>query len=606
MRTFAQKPKATQQTTSAKSTIPGRAHFGQSREVNSILRLQRTIGNQAVQRMLQTDAEELEVELTGTATRRFGHDFSGIPIHASAAKAIQTKLVINRPGDSYEQEADRVSEQIMRMPEPLVQRKCACGGTPGSTGECEECRKKRLSLQRMSLDVAGPVAGGFAPPIVHDVLRSPARSLDPQTRAFMEPHFGHDFSRVRIHADPGASQAADAVQAQAFTIGSDIVFGSGKFAPSTPAGRKLLAHELTHVVQQGAAPAAATHSPAQAAGEGATEAKDLRTSPVSEPGRLQRQPKGGKRAPKTEACPPMERNEREEAAKAQLQLVERIPQQEWLIYGFPIGENEISGAEAGGFISAIVRSLMQGRFIYVTGQDPLEVLGFSDCFAGPQVDNHAIRQLRAANFCVGVKDHYAATPKTYPALIRSCGPAPMDQYVGSNATKADRAQNRSILVRRVAPAKVQFEEGNETFPYNPKYGPSAAHCAAYTTPQARDILGRVYTNNAHCSCMVTPDEPHNNCVRDCLQDKMWNLLANQSRGRKPDDPPMDINIACLLIWKHHRDCYHDCGCASEFIDYVEFDAVCNIALPCAVDSAAINLVNRCMPATKKDKYLPVD
>ncbi len=102
----------------------------------------------------------------------------------------------------------------------------------------------------------------------------------------------------------------------------------------------------------------------------------------------------------------MERGEREEAAKAQLQLVERIPQQEWLIYGFPIGGSEISGVEAGRFISAIVRSLMQGHFVYVTGQDPLEVLGFSDCFAGPQVDNHVLRQLRAAEFCAGVMDHY--------------------------------------------------------------------------------------------------------------------------------------------------------------------------------------------------------
>jgi hypothetical protein len=302
----------------------------------------------------------------------------------------------------------------------------------------------------------------------------------------------------------------------------------------------------------------------------------------------------------------MERNEREEAAKAQLQLVETIPRQEWLIFGFPIGGTEISGAEAGGFIATIVKSLMQGRFVYMTGEDPLEVRGFSDCFAGPKVDNYGIRQLRAAHFCDGVKDYYAATPKTYPALIRFCGPAPMDQYVGSNATKAERAQNRSVLIRRVPRTPVQFEEGSETFPFNPKYGPSADHCAAYWTPQARDILGRVYTDNAHCSCMVTPDEPHNNCVRDCLQQKMWNLLTNQLRGRKPGDPPMDINLSCPLIWKHHRECYHDCGCASEFIDYLAFDAVCNIALPCTIDSAAINLVNRCMPATKKDKYHPTD
>jgi hypothetical protein len=81
------------------------------------------------------------------------------------------------------------------------------------------------------------------------------------------------------------------------------------------------------------------------------------------------------------------------------------------------------------FGRSTVKSLMQGYFVYVTGQHPLEVRGFSDCFAGPKVDNRAIRQLRAANFCAGVKDYYAATPKTYPKLIRSSGAAPMDPGV---------------------------------------------------------------------------------------------------------------------------------------------------------------------------------
>lgn len=606
MHTFAKTPKATQLTAFGKSTLPGLGHITQSKEVRSILHPRRSISNQAVQQKSQMRTAEREGQLTRASTHHHGHDFSGIPLCTTVPKSIQTKLTINRLGDRYEQEADRVSEQIMRMPELRVQPKCAGSSMPGFKRKCGNCGKENLSLQCKSRGFADPVAGGFAPPLVHGVLRSPGQSLDHHTRAFMEPHFGRDFSRVRLHTDLRASDAADVLQAQAFTVGNDIVFGTGKFAPSTPAGRKLLAHELTHVVQQGAAPAAATHSPVRTAGEGATKANDVRTSPISGSGCLQRQAKGGENASKTEACPPMERNEREDAAKAQLQIVSRIPQQEWLIYGFPIGGTELSDAEAGGFISAIVRSLMQGHFVYMTGQDPLEVLGFSDCFTGPQVDNHAIRQLRAANFCAGVKEHYSTTPKTYPALIRSCGPAPIDQYVGSNATKADRAQNRSILVRRVAPAKVQFKEGNETYPYNPKYGPSTAHCAAYKTTQARDILGRVYTNNAHCSCMVTPDEPHNNCVRDCLQDKMWTLLAAQTRGREPGDPPMDINIACPLIWKHHRDCYHDCGCASEFIHFLAFYAVCNIALPCAIDSAAINLMNRCMPATENDRYLPVD
>src|SRR5438132_13533122 len=102
MRTFAQKPKTTQQTTPAKSTPTSQAHFGQSREVNSIIHLQRTIGNQAVQRMLQTDAEEPEAELTGTASPRFGHDFSRVPVHSKRPLGLQTKLRVNEPADIYE------------------------------------------------------------------------------------------------------------------------------------------------------------------------------------------------------------------------------------------------------------------------------------------------------------------------------------------------------------------------------------------------------------------------------------------------------------------------------------------------------------------------
>ena len=128
MHTRAQEPKACQQTTSARSTIPGRDHFGQSIGVRSILHLQRTIGNQVVQRMLQTDAEEPEADLTRPVSLRFEHDFSRIPIHPPAAGVIQAKLAINKLGDSYEQEANRMAEEVMRTPEPQFQRACPCGG----------------------------------------------------------------------------------------------------------------------------------------------------------------------------------------------------------------------------------------------------------------------------------------------------------------------------------------------------------------------------------------------------------------------------------------------------------------------------------------------
>ena len=246
MHTFAQKPKATQQTTPAKSTMPGR-HFGQSPEVRSILHLQRTIGNQAVQRMLQTDAEESEADLTRPASHRFEHDFSRIPIHPPAVGPIQTKLAINKPEDEFEQEADRVSEQVMRMPKPQLQRACTCGGG------CPKCQtdKPGHGYERLQMTHVGPgvQAPSAAPPSIHEVLRLPGQPLDAATRTFMEPRFGHDFSRVRIHTDAEAAQSAGQLHASAYTLGDHIVFAEGRLAPSTPKGDRLLAHELAHVVQ---------------------------------------------------------------------------------------------------------------------------------------------------------------------------------------------------------------------------------------------------------------------------------------------------------------------------------------------------------------------
>ena len=135
-------------------------------------------------------------------------------------------------------------------PRGLLQRKCACGGTPGPTGECEACRKKRLQRKAQNREL-GIRNDSPVPPIVHEVLRSPGQPLDPATRAFMEPRFGHDFSQVRVHTDERAAESAQAVNALAYTVGRNVVFGSRHYAPQTSAGQRLLAHELTHVTQQG-------------------------------------------------------------------------------------------------------------------------------------------------------------------------------------------------------------------------------------------------------------------------------------------------------------------------------------------------------------------
>ena len=168
----------------------------------------------------------------------FGHIFATISILPPSVGILQRKLKVNAPGDGYEQDADHVAEQVMRMPEP--------GVAAGSVGS-EDAHAQ--------VKAAGPagVGGTEAPPAVHSVLRSPGQPLDAATRAFMEPRFGHDFSKVRVHADERAAESANAVQARAYTVGSDVVFGAGEFSPATQAGKGLLSHELTHVVQQGMA-----------------------------------------------------------------------------------------------------------------------------------------------------------------------------------------------------------------------------------------------------------------------------------------------------------------------------------------------------------------
>ena len=128
-----------------------------------------------------------------------------------------------------------------------LQRKCACGGSGGSGGECAGCKKEKMVLHRRAAPGAGQ---GAVPHIVHDVLRSPGQPLDAASRAFFEPRFGHDFSRVRVHADARAAESARAVNALAYTVGRDIVFANRSSIPGTVEGAHVLAHELAHVVQQ--------------------------------------------------------------------------------------------------------------------------------------------------------------------------------------------------------------------------------------------------------------------------------------------------------------------------------------------------------------------
>jgi hypothetical protein len=247
MRTFAEKPKTTQPTTSAKSSAVSRAHVGQHHDPNSILNLQRTMGNQALLRFLQSNGEERNTILASTVSLQFGHDFARIPVNPHKADALQTKLSVNKPGDEYEQEADRIAEQVMCMPDPELSIAPAPAQLSRKCAACEEEEPRKLRARPAGASVAG---GSEVPSIVYESLCSIGQALDPSTRAFMEPRFGQNFADVRVHTDPTAAESARAIGALAYASGNHIVFAPGQYDPGSDHGRQLLAHELAHIVQQ--------------------------------------------------------------------------------------------------------------------------------------------------------------------------------------------------------------------------------------------------------------------------------------------------------------------------------------------------------------------
>ncbi len=151
------------------------------------------------------------------------------PERSVPAPSKSGRLFIKEPNDSSEREADRVANTVMT------------GGTA-----------------QWSRAASGAAQPGYARQVVDEVLRSPGQPLDASSRASFETCFGHDFSRVRIHTDARAAESAHAVHALAYTRGNDVVFAAGWYAPETQNGRRLLAHELAHAMQQSGSPKADT------------------------------------------------------------------------------------------------------------------------------------------------------------------------------------------------------------------------------------------------------------------------------------------------------------------------------------------------------------
>jgi Domain of unknown function (DUF4157) len=158
---------------------------------------------------------------------------------------LQAKLLVGEVNDPLEREADRTADQVIGMSPSGLDITHA----PFQLSrKCSSCEEQDGQLQRMPHFT--PTKNGPAPAAVSEALQSPGQPLDARTRAFFEPRFASDFSHVRIHSDEQATKSARSVGARAYTVGQQVVFGQGEYAPDTAQGRRLLAHELAHTLQQ--------------------------------------------------------------------------------------------------------------------------------------------------------------------------------------------------------------------------------------------------------------------------------------------------------------------------------------------------------------------
>ena len=255
-----------------------------------VLALQRSAGNRAVTQVLEAEGGNRP------PTGNVHHTMAGGECSECSKKkrlGLQTKLKVNEPGDIYEQEADRIADEVMATPAHH-----AVSGAPPR-------------IQRFSGQSTGQMDA--APASVDHALASPGRPLEPALRQDMEQRFGYDFSRVRVHSGAAAEQSAQDVNAHAYTVGHNIVFGAGRFAPGTQEGRRLIAHELAHVIQQtppSPQPPSSSRNPTSG-----TTANSIATGIRHLPSRML-QRKVDTEPAKTGSDPILERRQRAKALKA--------------------------------------------------------------------------------------------------------------------------------------------------------------------------------------------------------------------------------------------------------------------------------------------------
>jgi hypothetical protein len=323
---------------------------------------------------------------------------------------IQTKLAVSEAGDIYEQEADRVAEWVVRMPEPALKPTSASHTAGGST--CPACEPEKEWLVRRKTERAKDSSGSIPDSFLRDI--GLGQALDSTTRALLEPRFACDFSQVRVHSDNQAAESARAVNALAYTVGSHVVFGSGQYAPETERGRRLLAHELVHTLQQG-------------------NTDQVRRFVPCEQASLSLQ-----------SCPPREKGEVAQSKTEPMTLHGHTWLSEngysvngYLVVGFEVGSSVIKNNLRDLLEWKELVTLMKGSNVQWA------IRGISDC-SGSRDLNEGIRRARAEAV-------YNLLPADARKHVVSRESVPLYECITGNQRKVDRTVNRSVLIEQVGP-----------------------------------------------------------------------------------------------------------------------------------------------------------
>ena len=443
--------------------------------VHPLLRLQHTTGNQAVQRLVKS-------------------------------RRVQTKVRISHPGDIYEQEADRVAQEVMRMPEPGLQRACApCagGGSP-----CSKCEGEKEKLVQRKVDPAGSDVS----PLVHNSLQSAGQPLDEATRAFFEPRFGSSLGHVRVHTGPEAGESARSLGALAYTVGSDIVFVPGAYAPGTPSGRLLLAHELVHTMQQG----------------GADHVRRFPFVPCAQANLS------------AQDCPPREKDEVAQSETTSMALLELTPPANgYVVVNFAVGSSVVKKS---------LKDLLYWKQVVELMKKPnvrWSILGLSDC-AGPEKLNEDLRKARADAI-------YNILPDDARKQVVSHKGASLLDCITANLSRPDRTMNRSVVieeVERVVDVKPEKVEGHP-----PKFvcGPDVTREIANAVRLARSIFKGWNSSQREEACDALISFSVGSCAWDIVELHNNNWINKDFR---PACASSGAQPPCGESVQVDNDCHH--------------------------------------------------